>query len=584
MSISLKQKVQALAPTRFERALTVVSPEKAMTRMQARHSMLEFQWRAANPGTRRQGSGGRSQNATTQSPASQRDRVKLIWDARKAYRNMPVISCVVNRLADYVVPQVMYQSNTGDDELDTLYEAYWKKWATHSADMTGRTDLAGLLRVAFIQMLVDGDFFIHPVHTEDGYELQCIESDRVGHPDRAGGDIDPHKISGVHIDDAGRPLAYEVFDRDKNGMYSANKDGLIPAEQMLPLMSLETSDQLRGVTMFCRVLDQANDLYESFSMERGAAKWASSYAGIVYEKDARGPRGGPGAAEFDGVTAEGTPTQEVQANKLLRLSSGESVEAFPPSNRPSGAFIALIDATIRDIAMGVDLPFGFFDMRGFGGASSRLEAHQIQRKINNWQNLLRRAVLNPLRDMVFFKAVQLGHLPPAPDMSNGSWTFGPHITADLGYQTNADITLLRYNLTSAAKLAAAQGYDYDELVDARAKEIGKLHAAAIKYQVPVEMLSPEFQNGTSLFADLAAAQNPEPKLKPTIQQAGDKVAKQILELINNVAEGALPREEAIELLVYTYQMPRGKAEIIVPKQGDADVPTAPTPQIQPNQS
>jgi len=570
----LQKKLDQLAPTRFERGLVKIAPKAAVTRMQARHQMLEFQWRAASPGKRRAPSGGRSRNATTQSPASQRDRVKLIWDARKSYRDVPVVACATNRLAEYVIPQIMYQADTGDDELDTIYEAYWKNWSTNEADMRQMTDLAGLCKVAFIQMLVDGDFSFHPIHTERSYSLQCIEADRIGHPDLAGGDVDPNKVSGVFMDDSGKPLGYEIFNRDKHGNYKAVPDGIIPAEQILMLMSMESSDQVRGISFFCRVLDQINDLYESFEMERGAAKWAASYAGVVFEKDSRSGRG-TGAAEFDGVTAEGTPTQSVVPNKLLRLTTGEDVSAFPPSNRPSGAFIALIDATLRDIAMGLDLPFGFFDMRGFGGANSRLEAHQIQRKITAWQNVIKRSVLNPLRDMVFRKAVLMGDLPPAPDASGGSWTFGAHITADLGYQTNADLAMLNAGLTTASKLVAAQGLDFDQVLRGRISEIKKTHAEAIFQGVPIELINPSLSNATSMFADLLAAQKPAPKIKPTIQDAGDKVAKQILEVINNVAEGVLPRDEAIELLCYTYQMPRGKAESIVPNQGDAEVPAGP---------
>lgn len=571
--MSVRDKLEQLKPTRFEKALGMIAPRSALVRMEARHRLLEFEWRAANPGRRSAHSGGRSHNSTTQSPLSQRQRVKLIWEARRAYRNIPVVSVVVNRLAEYVIPQVTYQADTGDDNLDDDYEAYWRDWAAHSADMTGRTDLAGLLKLGFIHMLVDGDFFFHPIHTDDSYTLQCIEGDRIGHPDMAGGEADPNIISGVMIDQMGRPQGYQLFNRDKNGNYQPNLDQpILPAEQMLPLMSLESADQVRGVTLFCRVLDQVKDLYEAFEFERGAAKWAASYAGIIYEKDGRNPRSGVGAAEFDGVSHNGTPTQEVKANTLLRLNQGESVTPFPPSNRPSGAFMALIDATIRDIAMGVDLPFGFFDMRGFGGATSRLEANQIQRKINAWQALLKRAVLNPLRDRVIYKAIQLGHLPPTPHPFEGAWTFGPHITADLGYQTNADLALLAANLTTASKLAAAQGYDYKELVSARGREIRELHKVAIENQVPIELLNPNFASASQMFADLEAAQNPPPRVKPTIQEAGERVSKQVLDLITQVAEGTLPREQAIQTLIYVYQMPKARAEAITPLQAAAIPP------------
>lgn len=540
--------------------------------MTARHQLLEFSWRAAETGNRRGASGNRSTNATTQGPRSQRDRVKLMWQSRKGFRDVPILACVVNRLAEYVVPQIMFQANTGDDRIDDQFEAYWKHWSNYEADITGRTNLEGLVKLAFMHMLIDGDFFFHPIHLEEGYGIQCIEGDRIGNPDQSGNEVETNRIAGVLINEYGRPVEYEVYNRDKHGRYEKAEN--LPAEEVLPLMALETADQVRGVSFFCRVLDQINDLYEAFEYERGAAKWAASYAGIIYEKDERAKAGmNRGAAQFDGETSEGTPTQSVVANKLLRLVKGEAVEAFPPSNRPSGAFMALIDATIRDIAMGCDLPFGFFDMRGFGGANSRLEAHQIQRKISAWQTVIKRSVLNPLRDLVFTKAILLGKLPEPPNGIEGSWTFGPHITADLGYQTNADLALLNANLTSASKLAAAQGFDYDELVDARAAEVAKLHQAAIQHQVPIELLNPNMGNASSLFADLEAAQNPPPKLKPTIQESGDKVAKQILELINQVAEGVLPREEAIETLKYVYQMPAKKAESIVPQTGETQPAT-----------
>ena len=549
----------------LERTIAKVSRAVAWDRAMARDKLKLFGYDAANPGTARGYSGGQSKNAHPETPKARRDRINLMWDARDLVRNMPVLRCAVRRFAQYVCPTIQYQALAGDSETNRQYEAYFEEWF-NKVDRTGRFSGQEMAELVVSEAFTDGDIgaeiLMNP-HT-GGVGIQLIESDRIGNPSTVAAETRNDYVSGVHLDPCGKPTDYDVFTRSPNSTYKFEKK--IPARVFIHYADVDRYDQVRGVTRMAPVLAQTRDLYEMFAFERGAAKWAASIAGVITEDADTAPIPGMNTAVggWDGETTSGTPTQKVEGNKLLRLKRGEDVSVFNTSARPSGAFIAYIDAAIRDIAMGLNLPYGFFDMRQFGGATSRLETMQVQRSVAREQRMLIHKFLGPIMRAIIDQGIATGKIPPSPNKFRCRWGFGRHITADVGYETQSNILRLQNLLSTRTGQAAEAGENFRDIAETLGQEVQIMQEVAKKYGIPIELLAGNLASATETLAAANAAANPPPPAPATIDQGGEKATAQVLDLLKSVGEGKVDRESAINTLVTIYNIPFDQASIIVP--------------------
>ena len=139
-------------------------------------------------------------------------------------------------------------------------------------------------------------------------------------------------------------------------------------------------------------------------------------------------------SQWDGnsepVTGTGSGTVQMEPGKILRLTQGEDVTFSPGTNRPNGAFMNLVQVMVREMAMGLNMPYGFlYDMSTFGGHASRIEIAQAQRGIRRFQKLLKEQALDPVRNAVLGLGISEGIIPPHPAWKNGHWGFGASLLA-----------------------------------------------------------------------------------------------------------------------------------------------------------
>jgi capsid protein len=562
-------------PNFLERSIAAVLPGYAVSRAIARERLNYFGWDGARRTEKRGSSGGVGKNASSESSRMTRDRITLMWEARDLERNMPLMTCALDRLAQYVCPMLSYKPRTEDPEIDYAYQIYFEDWMEHQCDITGRHDLQMLIELALRAAARDGDFAFNNVEDGEFLRLQSIESDRIGDPTRAIAVMNREDyVHGINLDPVGRPLTYEIYKRSKDAQYALEDN--FDAKQITFLFNPFRSDQYRGVSWLGPIIPMARDLYEAFSFERGAIKWAASKAGIIKSADARlGASGGRGADGWDGSsrTADDRKAVKVVPNELVSLRPNEDMVPFPASARPSGAFIEYIDASIRDMAMGLNVPFGFFDMRAFNGVTSRLEVQQCQRTFQRWQRLLISKVLNDIRDRVLSWGIYMKKIQPSPNWNCGVWRFGAHITADVGYETQSDLERYLHGLTTGEDLAAKYGEDFEDMTDRRAKELLYYYRKSVETGMPMELLAPSLMpNATELLAQVNAAADAETPPEPTLSTMGDKAVAQITEIQTAVAQGQLPREEAIAALISVWQMDPAVAESIIPEEGVIEPP------------
>jgi len=549
-----------------EKTLAAVSPSMALSRFKSRVELIEFGYDAAYPGLARGYSGGLSKNAPSETIRAQSDRVKLMNDARDMERQFGLLVGILERVQQYVCGRIRYQPMTGDRDIDKQYRDYFKAWCHRSrCDYTGRFAFHEMVGLGLRGMLRDGNYGFIKRYVNGELKLQHIEGDRIGNPLQIG-DPNERYISGVGIDEKGAPEFYRIFHRTRTAMYDQPED--IPASRFLHLYKPIRSDQYLGFSWFASALPLIRDLYEIFRCERDAAKWASGIAG---KKTTPDPMYGKGVAGWDGTTPLGYGTDVLQPGKIINITPGFNIETFEAPNRPSGAFMAHVQAIIREIAISLNYPYGFiYDMSQFGSASARLETAQAQRSNESLQRLLEDRVLFEVKDDVLANGIARGEIPPHENWKKGQFNYGAFITADYGYQTTADLQLMAAGLKTGHQVAHESGNEFDEIVDTVSSETLEWYQSAIKTQLPLELVNSKFAGATPLLAQMNTP--PEPKGPPPtiLQTIGDKGGMLILDTMEKVGQGIIPHEDGVVFLVTLLGLPRETVEQMIP-------PTAPKP-------
>lgn len=479
----------------LDKVISFVSPEWGLQRKYY-NDRLEFAYDAAKNSRAHQTMGSSLATASSESLSNQRDRVKMMWEARNLVQNYSFFKSILVKESMYVCGQLKYQSQTGDPQVDNAYEEYFNAWM-EKCDITGRYPFRHLVQLGHQAMRRDGDFGFVMVTKDREIKLQCIESDRIGNPHQLGKQEDNY-IGGVTINEYGQPTTYKVFKRTLHGQYNHPRD--IPASNFIHYIDPLRTDQYRGITAFETAIPHAKDLYELLKMEKQAVKWGAAHAGVITKND-QGPDKWTTKVPSTGLGQKSDmKLEKVEPGKILRLQPGDSVNMFPTQSRPSPTFNGFITTLVREMANGLNLPYAFvWDMSAFGGATARLEVQQAQRAFMRHQQLLREQVLSPIKNAVIGRAIAFQDLPPAANYKKGTWQFNSQITADLGHEVQANLTLMDAGLKTYESVYGEMGLDFEEETEKMAKEVSYLHGLAQKHGIPVELLSKRLEGATQII-------------------------------------------------------------------------------------
>ncbi len=85
----------------------------------------------------------------------------------------------------------------------------------------------------------------------------------------------------------------------------------------------------------------------------------------------------------------------------------------------------MLEALIREIALALNLPYGFvYNMAAFGGVTARLETQAAQRVFRWYQEMLEHILLNRVKRKVLLFGIASGKLKASKYWNRGSWRFG----------------------------------------------------------------------------------------------------------------------------------------------------------------
>ena len=548
----------------LESVVAPVAPNWAGNHAAARSRLRMFEaepeW---NDGGKARGkAASATEQASSENWKKQRERITSIWEGRAMAENLCVIAGVMDKIAMYTVGNMEYQATTGDPKADTEYEEYFHaKCAT--IDYTGRHRLKTLAELGIRGMFGDGEHgWVE--HVVDGeYKLQAIEADRIGNPQQLSQAED--NFGGIKVDAHGRVLAYEIHRRSRTNQYTL--EGEIGPERFIHLFRPTRVDQYHGVSILKPVMPHARDLYELLGYEKIAAKFAASFAGFMQTADPHSP---DGSMTWDTKgNGKKLPMVAAEAGTVQKIGRGDQMVFAPGTQRPSGAFIALIQAIFREIALGTTLPYGFiYDMAVFGGVTARLETQQADRVFKRFREILINTFLDRVKRKVLLMGIAKKEIRVTKNWNKGQWNFGASLTGDIGHQVQADSTMIQYGVKTRTQWAAELGFDYNDLVDQTAAEIDYLQSVSAARKIPLELLSSSLANPTETIANMAKAAAgisdepaPPPGMFGTI---GDKGAKGVIDLLSAVGKGEIDRDSARMTLVTVYGMEPGMAQAVLP--------------------
>jgi len=468
-----------------DRAIAFVNPQGAVDRLVARQKIKNFEYDAVKYSRQRKGP---SSLSGAEDYRSNYDRVELMKRARDLAENVGLVRSILMKFASHTAANISYQARTENPEVNTEVEAYWAGW-WDNCDISTRHTGSTLMQVAMMSMLRDGDFLFVLVRDSDGnLKIQGIEGDRLGDPFKVY--TSSELIGGIHIDQrTGSPTAYDIYSRSIGDMYTYQ--ATIPASQAFHLFDPLRIDQYRGISAFHTAINDATDIHEIVGFEKMAAKVASSQSAII-------KRNNNNASDLSSLTNDqdingnAIKLEAIESGKISYLEPGEDI-VFPDGpSRPSGAFAEFHKILLRNICLGVGIPYSFaVDPSAMSGPTARLEMQQAGRTFRRYQKLLDDKVLRPIKNIVIADAVARGLIDNnvGTRTTKGIFNFGANVSIDLGRESASAISEFKTGLRTAADIYAERGQDFESAMRQRAIEAKLIKDLAQKYGIAPETIS-----------------------------------------------------------------------------------------------
>jgi lambda family phage portal protein len=469
----------------IDKAIAFVNPQGAVDRLVARQRIKNFEYDAVKYSRQRKGP---SQLSGAEDYQSNYDRVELMKRARDLAENVGLVRSILMKFASHTAANISYQARTENPEVNTDVEMYWAEWFD-KCDITTRHTGSTLMQVAMMSMLRDGDFLFVLVRDSDGnLKIQGIEGDRLGDPFKVY--TSSELIGGIHIDQkTGSPTAYDIYSRSIGDMYTYQVT--IPASQAFHLFDPLRIDQYRGISAFHTAINDATDIHEIVGFEKMSAKVASSQSAII-------KRNNNNASDLSSLTNDqdinGSPIklEAIESGKISYLEPGEDI-VFPDGpSRPSGAFAEFHKILLRNICLGVGIPYSFaVDPSAMSGPTARLEMQQAGRTFRRYQKLLDDKVLRPIKNIVIADGVARGLIQRnvGSKTARGIFNFGANVSIDLGRESQANLAEFRAGLMTASQIYSERGLDFESSMRQRAIEAKLIKDLSEKYGVDPETIS-----------------------------------------------------------------------------------------------
>jgi lambda family phage portal protein len=401
------------------------------------------------------------------------DRDRLVSAALEFRRNNPIVASLSRlRKSDIVGRGVIPQPFTGDIVLDKKIEESWQRFS-EAPEITGMMDMRELQQQLIDSLLFYGDSGL--IFTSEG--LQFIDGSRIGNPSGVSTSDESSKMqNGVLIDDAGKPIGYNVGNRVSGVL---RDDKLIPAKDFVHFLKRIRPNQYRGVPELAPVLNTLQDCDEYDKVEMIAAKVSASLAVAVKREN---------SYEFELQNRMDANDQdslgnleEFQPGRFHYLEPGEDISVIGSGGRPNVDGIEWVNYLLRKVgsAVGIPLEFLIMEIGRSSFSASQGVVLQYQQTVENYQADLVRVMSRVYRRWLSMEAAS-GRL----DLSSADtpfsvrWQRPAFRWINRAAQVKADMEYFRSGAMSLDDITAPFGYTAEEVLMRKAQNIKQAQAIA----------------------------------------------------------------------------------------------------------
>ena len=377
----------------LDRAIAVVSPERAVRRVAAR-TALEF----ANSGYGNYGANlsKKSMRGWMYHGGSPKEDIEdnlnvLRQRSRDAYMGIPTASAALKTMRTNVVagglmpsPQIdadyLQLTNEQAEALQAQILREFALWADTPVCDADRVDnFYKLQQLAFLSYLMNGDAFaLLPMKEQPGqpYSLRVrvIEADRVCSPDsydrlvpcEVKGRRVHSIVQGVETDADGMVIAYWICNQHPLSSLS-NQAGALEwtrveaygssgRPNVLHVMNRERAGQRRGVPVLAPVLEALKQLGRYTEAEITAAVISAMFTVFIQSATVQnGKPIGEALPPEQLIDAQDQGTIELGNGAIVALNPGETVEFAKPEH-PNSGYDAFFNAMVKEIGAALEIP------------------------------------------------------------------------------------------------------------------------------------------------------------------------------------------------------------------------------------
>lgn len=391
-------------------------------------------------------------------------RELIISEARVMEQNFPITRHIRTKYADYCVGKCKVKWQTGMPAVDKLYQENWENFHGR-ADINAVHTYPTLTKIAVGSMVGDGDIFSQFVDTNSYLQLRVIEADRISSNGNNNADT-PDIIGGILLQN-GRPQAIRVWNRNIYGTFTDSTE--IAKPNWIHLFNSKRIDAYRGVSAYHAILNQMRDFKETSAAEQTALKINSKLALLHKVITGQAPAtvdlfGGGQRSDSSSPDANKVGQEELEDGTIVYRYPGEDMKAHI-SDRPGQNWIAMMEFIVRQIAIGVDLPFGvLWHMAGMGKPAILVDLQAADRTFQGVMNEIEWKWHRPIIATETAKAIAAKRIP----FNANWWKFivgrPAPISIDAGRDSVAALNENRMGMRSARSWFFESEEDWEEEV------------------------------------------------------------------------------------------------------------------------
>jgi lambda family phage portal protein len=429
---------QSTRMTLVDRVINYVSPSAAFQRMRSRAAMALLSSYTGASKTRRSLSSWHTEGSDADTDILS-DLPTLRERSRDLCRNNPLAGgAIKTKITNVIGTGLRFQSQIKRDvlgldeeaasKLERLIEREWRLfWDSKDVDLARTLTGHAITRMVYNQEKENGDVFVLlPRRTRKGsvydLRLQIVEADRVCNPDNK---MDTDTLAGgIERDQDGAPVRYHILNHHPGSLALGKsltwetRDAFNPKtglRNVLHIYNPTRPGQSRGVPDLAAVIEPLKQLGRYTEAEIMAAVVSGLFT--VFVESDMGAGGGPLGQTFQYADDAGNKTSgsdndaKLGNGLIIDLAPGEKVSTANPG-RPNQAFDNFVQAILRQIGVGLELPFEIL-IKHFTKSYSAARAALLElwKYVLSERQLVADNFLRPVQEVWMWEAVAKGRIP-----------------------------------------------------------------------------------------------------------------------------------------------------------------------------